>query len=101
MSKRDDKFNQLYFNGYKVFSDATLVVQDGTKLVKRGFFEQLFSWTPFKAYKKVPNYVPSRKCFIDELNKFIVVHPIVLKELENVKFNKMHDNSNSNSNHNS
>ncbi len=66
------------YGGYKIVTDTNMVTRV-TKQVNRGFWERLFSTTPFKATKTVVVYIPKKGALV--IGDTIIVHPSIKDEL--------------------
>lgn len=61
-----------------IYSDQMIDLE--SVLIKRGFFERLFSLSPFKKFKVVVQSVPKTDIIVN--GNTIIAHPAMKKEIE-------------------
>lgn len=72
------------YNGYRVYTDTSMIVISGTIEIKLTWKQRLFSrpWHPLMTHITENTYEPSREVIISETNHMMIMHPHTLKELE-------------------
>ncbi len=69
-------------NGQLVYTDLSLVIQDGYKTINRSWKERLLTfhpWNPFKKTKKVSNFIPDPTVY--QTKTGLIMHPATLKTM--------------------
>jgi hypothetical protein len=79
---KHELFKPQLFNGFKVIVDDDVMSEQVPYNITRGFFERLFSLTPFNKFKTAFKTVPKENVVVVEKNRILMMHSTILALLE-------------------